>query len=1203
MRNEALQVKRGVARWFGVSWLVLVALTLSVSNYAQRSYAQSAGVKQTAAAEYGKLPLSFEANEGQADRSVEYLSRGRGYAMALRPGQMALRLRGGAGSGAAAVEMTLVDANDHAVGQAEERQVTRTNYLLGADPAKWHRDVPNFGRVRYAGVYPGIDLVYYGNQRRLEHDFVVAAGADAGRIVFSIGGAEKLSVDESSGDLVIGVGAGEVRLLRPVSYQPATEGGGGRTEVESGYRLLGANRVGFELGRYDHGRPLVIDPVLVYSTFLGGTNVGTGDKANGIAVDSHGNAYVVGTAYSTDFPLATGAYQTTDGALTKGWGTAFISKLSPDGTSLVYSTFLGGSGSDFLGDTGIAIAVDSAGDAFVTGNTGSMDFPVTGGVFSRSYANVFLTKLNPAGNGLLYSTFVGNGTPAAMVADGSGNVYLTGSTSDAHFPVTPGAFQTVNHAASIGLTNAFVTKVNAAGSALVYSTLLGGSGGAQFSDLYDHATELAIDSSGDAFVTGAAASDDFPVTAGAYQTVKSGVSGNSTNAFVSKFDPTGSSLLFSTFLAGPGGSGPGTAIALDSAGRVVVAGNGDGISFPTTAGAFETGVAGAFVCKLNATGSALVWSTGFGATYDLISGMALDASDTIYLAGTTYLNGALTTEDAVAAIYPVTSNPTSQFGVSNFQGFVAKMASDGTALQYGSLLGDGLGIVQSFANGLVLDGAGNVLVTGTATSGGFPISPGAFQTTNHAHNSYVTKLALGAETKNHSFSKTSVVGPSASVQFGQTVTITITVAPGTSGPVPTGKVELFATVAPTTTSQIILDLDDSGSATWTSSTLATGNYGFQAVYLGDANYTTSQAPPSPTETAPVSFSVLGKPAFFEPLGDQTERPIVYGSPVGHPLQLQLYDANSNTLAGITVNFSGAGLGFSPTPAVTDANGIVTVTPIALAAGNLTISAIASGMTTPYVFPAISVSPAPYSIYLSNSYRFYGAPNPALSYRTSGTLYNGDVLAVNEQTTATVSSPVGVYPITATIGGPAAGNYTVALTNASMQVLKAPLRVQPQIVNVTYGSPIPTPTVYKITGFVNGDTQSGAVTGTPQFHYSVPAGSPVGIYPLTLTQGTLASSNYFFQFFAYSVEIYREPLTYTIQNVTIHQGDPIPAFTYTWSGFVNGDTAAVITGQPLLTTTATSSSPPGKYVILGFTGTLASNNYGFAPKYGTLTILR
>ncbi len=438
--------------------------------------------------------------------------------------------------------MQLVHANPSARVSGLEPQAGRSNYFIGNDPQKWRKNVPTYARVAYEGVYPGVDLVYYGNQSgRLEYDFKVAPGADASAISLSFAGAQKMRIDGATGDLLLQVGTGELRFHQPVVYQPANDDrragadDSGRQLVAARYVLRGHHGVAFHLADYDRSRPLVIDPALGYSTYLGGS---AADNAYGVAVDSSGSAYITGMTQSTNFPVTKGAFQTSN----KGKTVAFVTKLSVNGSALLYSTYLGGSGTDFA----FGIAVDAAGSAYVAGTTGSSDFPITAGAFQtkcggnvgncKGVPDAFVTKLDATGSALSYSTYLGGSGDDrgfAMALDPNGNVYVTGRTGSTDFPSTSGAFQTTLK----GATNVFVTALNATGSALVYSTYLGGTGN-------DQANAMALDSSGYAYVAGSTTSTNFPTTAGAFQTSLPGT----INAFVTRVNPAGNGLQYSTYL-------------------------------------------------------------------------------------------------------------------------------------------------------------------------------------------------------------------------------------------------------------------------------------------------------------------------------------------------------------------------------------------------------------------------------------------------------------------------------------------------------------------------------------------------------------------------------------------------------------------------------------------------------------------------------
>jgi len=646
--------KPGKTFFLSGSFLVLAAVALI--ELAPPPIPESA--KHQVTASYGNLPLSFEANQGQTDPQVKFLSRGRGYSLFLTATEAVLALQGlnggasrarvpdgqaqpaGPASSVAPVasllRIRLAGANPAGEIRGEKELPGKSNYFIGNDPSKWRTSVPHYGKVRYELVYPGVDLVYYGTPAstgQLEYDFVVAPGADPGAIGLAFDGASRLELD-SQGDLVISLTADgarvtgdssgftdqDLRLHKPVIYQ---ETGGGRREISGGYVLTNEHEVSFRVAHYDASLPLVIDPVLVYSTYFGGSGNSLaviGDKGSAIALDAAGDAYVTGSTSSNDFPTTPGAFQAALGS--RNYVNAFVTKLNATGTALVYSTYLGGSFGSF--DGGSAIALDSAGNAYVTGSTSSNDFPTTPGAFQttlRGRSNAFVTKLNPTGSALLYSTYLGGSgfdVGSAIALDSAGNAYVTGSTSSNDFPTTAGVFQSILR----GPANAFVTKLNATGTALVYSTYLGGSGTVLPGIATgDQGSAIALDAAGDAYVTGSTTSADFPTTPGAFQAALRSSGGG--NAIVTKLNATGTALVYSTYLGGSRFDA-GNAIALDSAGNAYVTGSTHSSDFPTTPGAFQAALrssdGNAFVTKLNATGTALLYSTYLGGSGQSVFG-------------------------------------------------------------------------------------------------------------------------------------------------------------------------------------------------------------------------------------------------------------------------------------------------------------------------------------------------------------------------------------------------------------------------------------------------------------------------------------------------------------------------------------------------------------------------------------------------------
>ena len=666
---------------------------------------------------YGKIPLSFEANRGQADEAVNFRARGAGYTVALSPTEAVFVLARETDEPAPTMlRMNLIGANPGAAVEGQNELEGKVNYLIGNDPAQWRTNIPTFSRVRYTEVYAGIDVIYYGNQGQLEYDFVVAPGSDAGAIALEFAGAERLEVEAETGNLLLGIGEKTIRQHKPVVYQ---ETSAGRRDVDGRYALLGGGRVGFQVGAYDPGATLIIDPVLVYSTYLGGN---ADSYPNGIAVDSSGNAYVVGGTFSTDFATVN-AFQTTP----KGGEEVFVTKLNAAGSAIVYSTYVGGSDGEFA--TGIAI--DSAGNAYVVGNTSSNDFPTinafqsTFGGGGAGFGDAFVFKLNPDGSALIYSTYLGGSdldVGKDIAVDSAGNAYLTGYTVSTNFP-TANAFQgTFGGPDSFGFGDAFVAKLNSAGSALVYSTYLGGNGD-------DSGRAIATDSGGNVYIIGGAGSSSFPTTVNAFQSTY----GGGGDAFVTKLNAAGSALLYSTFLGGSGREGSqNDHLAIDSAGNAYVTGSTRSTNFPT-ANAFQSTLAGEsdiFVAKLNATGSGLVYSTYLGGSKtDSGQGIAVDSAGNAYVTG-----------DTSSADFPTANAFQNTFsgGFPVGDAFVTKFTATG-ALTYSSYLG---GNEYDTGYGIAVDAAGDAYVTGITLSRCFPTTAGAFDTSSdNVFTGFITKIS------------------------------------------------------------------------------------------------------------------------------------------------------------------------------------------------------------------------------------------------------------------------------------------------------------------------------------------------------------------------------------------------------------------------------------------------------------------------------
>jgi uncharacterized protein (TIGR03437 family) len=662
---------------------------------------------------YGKLPIAFEANTGQADREVKFLSQGNGYTLFLKateavlwlspPAEFELTGNGRKNAAKAVVLRTkLVGASPATRVVGAEELPGKSNYFIGNDPSKWRTNVPNYAKVEYRDVYPGVRMVYYGSQQQLEYDFVVAPGADPNVIRLAVEGAGKLQLD-AQGDLVLNAGddsAGQIRFRKPLLYQEAANG---RHEIDGGYALWG-NEVSFSVAAYDPTRPLVIDPKLLYSTCLGGQLI-FGAKGTGIAVDSAGNAYVTGTRANV-LPVNLMREE------------PFVAKLNAAGTALLYTTYVGGSGVD----EGYAIAVDSGGNAYITGHTQSLDFPTVnpfqaayGGGTTLPYTyggDAFVAKLNAAGSALLYSTYFGGNADDegnGIAVDSSGNAYVVGWTQSLNFP-TFNPLQAAYGGRVPGflpnMGDGFVAKFNAAGSALVYSTYLGGSG-------CDEASAIAVDAGGNAYVTGWTISPNFPTVNPLQATYGGGGPlsyGRGGDAFVAKLNAAGSALVYSTYLGGAG-LDAGRAVAVDSDGNAYVTGWTTSANFPTKLQPAYGGhpeispgnelEGDAFVVKLNAAGSALLYATYLGGSgWDAGYGIAVAPGGSVYVAGHTD-----------SADFPTLAPLDAAYSTGNF---IAKLNAAGSALVYSTSFCSisGSGYYGCPVLGVAADTAGAAYVTG-----------------------------------------------------------------------------------------------------------------------------------------------------------------------------------------------------------------------------------------------------------------------------------------------------------------------------------------------------------------------------------------------------------------------------------------------------------------------------------------------------------
>lgn len=666
------------------------------------------------------LPVRFEENGGQADGEILYLVRGTGRAVAVIPAGLMFRL------GGQTVRMRLAPGSG---GRAEGAKpiAALTNYYLGSDRRRWRTGIRNYSRVRLVGVRKGVDVVFYGDGPKIEYDLEFQPGADVAALTLQFDGADEIRVDGER-SLVVRAGGEELSHRIRESYQVASEG---KRAVNTRYVMASRNEVRLQVSNYDPSLTLVVDPILTYASYLGGS---VADSIAGVAVDAQGYVYLAGYTSSPEFPTVSAFQGTRSGQ------DAFVAKLHPSGMSLVFCTFLGGSGEDGAG----SLALDAAGDLYVTGYTRG-GFPTTSGAFKTAGSGAFVAKMSSDGTRLLYSTILGGSRAGRIAVDAGGNAYITGTAESAEFPTTAGAFQATFKGAS-GQSDAFVAKLKADGSGLVYSTFLGGTG-------RDEGRGIAVDAGGYAYVTGYTWSRDFP-TARAAQAAHGGSACLSSStacydAFVTRLDPAGATLSYSTYLGGAKND-YGFGITVDSAQNAYVTGYTESSPFPTTAGAYQRTLGGstdAFVVKYSAAG-AVVYSTLLGAKDPEGAYAVVVSSD-----GTAYVTGQC--GDDFPTVSPV-------HGGSPGRLFVAAVKPAGDGLSMSTRLG----VFGEYRDGylwdLTRDGAGNIYLVGEINPADTRLLVPALQaqsgTNTHGSNDtgIFVKLAQGGALNAASFARTAV---------------------------------------------------------------------------------------------------------------------------------------------------------------------------------------------------------------------------------------------------------------------------------------------------------------------------------------------------------------------------------------------------------------------------------------------------------------
>jgi uncharacterized repeat protein (TIGR01451 family) len=874
----------------GVDQQLLQSFAGGTVNNAQFAEPQSPAVDSVDESAKARLvrnmlqsPMNFEENQGQSDKRVKFLSRGSGYTLFLTSSEAVLALNpanarlakgqsapSGFGSNPAnplavgyldrtprpgnavpvpvgredVLRMRLVGANSQSRISGVDETPAKSNYFIGKDLSKWRTNVSNFAKVEYASVYPGIDLVYYGNQRQLEYDFVVAPGADPREITLGFGQVNgtnnfvPVKID-ANGDLIVHLTAGDVSFHKPLVYQNIAKGRKQtKKPVDGRYTLKADGQVGFAVGAYDRSRRLVIDPIVSFSTYIGGSNE---DLATGIGIDKFEDVVIAGSTRSVDFPVA-GAIESYHPGTCGGLPCrdVFVSKFNPTATNLQYSTYIGGANDDVASN----LVLDKAGDIFVVGYTLSTDFPVTPHATQKTFGggtvtgDAFAFELASKG-GIAYSTYIGGsgddqayGVTVDYIPSATPNLYVVGYTTSKNFPTTTGAYQT-----ACGLSkadtceNGFATKLAPQDTGIVFSTYLGGSGG-----LGDAAYGVVVDSNDNLYIAGITGSPNFPTTTGAYSR-KCGSDGqcNGTyDGFVTEMNTGGNGLVFSTFLGGNDYDYV-AGIALDSAGAIYVSGNTISTDFPTTAGAAQPTFGGTSagcvpttgaicgdvtVTKLNAGGSTLAYSTYLGGTLDEYPGMsmAVDASGNAYVTGqTSSLN------------FPQVNPFQHGYGGGSSDAFLTVVNSTGTAFMASSYFG---GNGQDFGYRTILDPNANVFVSGGTLSTNLFVTQGAFQTicgTDGTCNgglmdAWTAKMIQSADV---SISNQAAPNP---VKSGSDLTYQIKVrnngpdtgmAITTTDTVPAGTT--FVSVVPTDGSCTSPPVGGTGTVTCTASSLANGS--------------------------------------------------------------------------------------------------------------------------------------------------------------------------------------------------------------------------------------------------------------------------------------------------------------------------------------------------------------------------------------------
>lgn len=941
---------------------------------------------------YENMALSFEINQGQTDPQVRFLSRGPGYTMFITQAGFALSLEQQIDGpdqekspSLSVVNMSLVDANPdlEIVGLTELSW--HSNYLVGDDPARWHTGVKNFERVQYREVWPGIDMVLYGNQHKLEYDFVVAPGTDPDQIAMEFKGVDQIRVGKTNELILLLPNGSELRQSAPFIYQ---EIDGVRQIVEGDFAVL-ENRIRFEVGDYDPSLPLIIDPYLSYATFIGQNG---NDFVNGVTADDTGNMFLVGSSNGS-FPITPGVYRTSP----YGSSDVFVTKMNGNGTGLVYSTYLGGGSADYA--TG-AVA-DASGNLVIAGATDSTNFAVTAGAYDTSAnggRDAFVAKLNASGTGLIFSTYLGGSgldEAPALALDGSGNVYLTASTESSNFPTTVGAYDRTFG----GNSDAYAVKLNSIGTGMVYGTFIGGSG-------WESSGDIAVDSSGNAYIVGGAgASDVMPTTAGAYDTSRNG----DTDAYLIKLNSAGSGLIYGTFLGGTRFDGIHSVI-VDASGNAIVAGQTVSTDFPTTAGAYDRthnspdgSTSDAFIAKFNSSGNGLLFSTFLGGNDQEQSlNLDTDESGNLYVIGESYSSNLPVTPGAIDTSYN-----------SGIDIFAFKLNSTGTSVLYGTYFG---GSAYEYLGDARVDRHGVVYLGGNIQEAGFPATAFAYDNSwSGTVDGWATKLVLStnptiSNIADRGINENSSTGPiSFTVGDAETLPVSLTLVGGSSN----------TTLVPN--SNIVFG--GSGANRTVTIAPAVGQYGTTTINVSvyDGAFDTG------SDTFVLTVNNVNDAPIISNIPDQVTNEDVAMGPINFivgdaetaagSLTLSVASSDPTLVPVSNVVFGGSG-----------ASRTITVTPAANQSGSAIITVtVTDGVLTAndtFLLTVNAVNDTPTISNILNQTTAYATAKGPLGFSV------GDIETLtNDLTLSAVSSDLAIVPLSNIVFDGSGANRTVTITPA------------------------------------------------------------------------------------------------------------------------------------------------------------------------------